>query len=378
MLADTPSDQSERLAALNAYKVLDTDPEQGFDDVVQLAARICETPVALISLVDKDRQWFKARFGFDGDQTPLDRSICSHAILQDDLLEIPDTTADDRTADNPLCLQTDAPLRFYAGAPLITDDGHRLGTLCVLDFRPRKLTDLQRETLRVLATQVMKQLDLRRALVNESVLRDEIDHRVKNSLQTVMSFIRLYSGGSKSDETREALAAIGRRVSAVAQLHAELYRTDEIDRISLDRYLNRVLDLLRSSGSAHVALRADIAPMHTDSRTAAILAMIVSEFTANAIKHAFPEGRKGEVLVRLEARDEDGFELVCRDNGVGDVKPAAQPVNDVASIGMRLMESAAEQIGGDLSITAGPDGYLLRLVKLPRPQVQTAIRAVSP
>ena len=377
MLAPPPTDQSERLAELDSFGVMDTGPEQAFDDVVSLAARICEAPVALVSLVQGDRQWFKARFGFDPEETTIDRSICSHAILQDDLLEIEDTWNDPRTADNPLCVTLDDPVRFYAGAPLVTEAGLKLGTLCVLDTRPRRLSALQRETLRVLAGQVVRQLELGRALQAELVLRDEVDHRVKNSLQTVMSFIRLYSSQSRQQETREALAAIGRRVDAIAQLHSALYQTEEFDMIRLDRYLGRVVGLLRGSAGANVRLETDVAPVSTDSRKAATLAMIVSEFCANAIKHAFPDGRMGRVLVNLHHDDDGALVLLCRDNGIGSASVPAAASDGISSIGKRLMETAAEQIGGEMQLDSSAEGYELRLV-FDRPQVQQAVTAGAP
>ncbi|MFZ5961531.1 histidine kinase dimerization/phosphoacceptor domain -containing protein [Thalassococcus sp. BH17M4-6] len=378
MLAPPPPDQKDRLAELGSLEVLDTAAEPSFDSVVELAARICDCPIALISLVDKDRQWFKARFGFDAPQTPLNQSVCSHAILGAGMLEIPDLLEDPRTADNPLCIEVDNPVRFYAGAPLVSARGHAMGTLCVLDHVPRQLTDLQRQTLMVLADQVMRQLELQRTLRNESVLRDEIDHRVKNSLQTVMSFIRLYRSRAKLDETRDALDAIGRRVSAIAQLHSELYQTNEFDRIPLDRYLGRVATLLQGNAGANVTVRTDIAPIHTDSRVAATLAMIVSEFSANAMKHAFPDGRTGEVFVGLEGITPDGLCLTCRDNGIGSADPGTESAPEVVSIGKRLMESAAEQIGAEMSLEATADGYCLKVVRRPSPQPQPELQADAP
>ncbi|WP_375455434.1 PAS domain S-box protein [uncultured Methylobacterium sp.] len=156
-----------RLAALAAYGILDTPPEQGFDDIVDLAALICATPVALVSLVDGDRQWFKARAGFEPCQTPLDRSVCVHALAQPGLLVIPDLTLDPRTRANPQV--TGAPhLRFYAGAPLEAPEGSRLGTLCVIDHAPRPagLTGAQASALTKLAGQVMSLMELRRAVAS--------------------------------------------------------------------------------------------------------------------------------------------------------------------------------------------------------------------
>lgn len=376
MRAEPPTHQSDRLEELGSYRILDSAEEQSFDEVAALAARICDTPVALISLVDRDRQWFKARYGFEERETPLESSVCSHAILSDDLLEIPDTLKDPRTVGNPLCIKTEKPMRFYAGASLTSRSGQKLGTLCVIDFKPRRLSDLQRDTLRVLAGQVMRQMELHRALYNESVLRDEIDHRVKNSLQTVMSFTRLYASNAKNDETREALSAIGRRVTAIAQLHSELYQTTDFDMIRLDIYLDRVAKLLKGSASANITLRTQIAQVRVDSRKAATLAMIISEFTANAIKHAFPEGREGQVLVHLDETEEGGLLLTCRDDGVGNTRPVPANTDGNVSIGTKLMQTAAEQIDGEMTLDAQPDGYVLR-VSLPAPATSTASQAAA-
>ena len=154
-----------RLATLDAYAILDTPPERGFDDIVNLARITCGTPVALISLVAGDRQWFKARVGFEPSETTLDKSVCAHVLGHHDLLVVPDLSQDPRTRDNPL-VTGDPFLRFYAGAPLQAADGACLGSLCVIDVepRPRGLTPDQAEALRALAGQVMAQLDLRRSL----------------------------------------------------------------------------------------------------------------------------------------------------------------------------------------------------------------------
>ena len=155
---------AERRAALARYGILDTPPEQDFDDAVALAAQLCAAPTALVSLVTEDRQWFKARLGFAASETGLDRSVCSHTLGLTDVLVIPDLTADDRTRLNPLV--TGAPgMRFYAGAPLITPEGVAIGALCVIDTAPRPegLSPAQEAGLAALARSVMTKFELRRA-----------------------------------------------------------------------------------------------------------------------------------------------------------------------------------------------------------------------
>lgn len=170
MSAQLPPDETQRLAALRGYEVLDTPAEAAFDDLTELAAYICEAPIALISLVDEDRQWFKSRLGLTAEQTPREVSFCAHAILQSDMLIVPDAAGDPRFAANPL-VTAEPKIRFYAGAPLLTPEGHALGTLCVIDRVPRQMREDHQRALRVLARHVMAQLELRKRQREARVLR---------------------------------------------------------------------------------------------------------------------------------------------------------------------------------------------------------------
>jgi len=161
--APIPPDEQQRMQALREYSVLDTAPEAVYDDIAHVAAGVCDTPIALISLIDGTRNWFKARVGVDDELTesPRDISFCGHAILSKEIFEVTDAVMDERFADNPLV--ADQPrIRFYAGAPLITPKGHRLGTICAIDVRPRRLSEAQRDTLSALSRLVMRQLERRR------------------------------------------------------------------------------------------------------------------------------------------------------------------------------------------------------------------------
>src|ERR1043166_5450547 len=161
MNAPIPRNDKQRLHVLWQYDVLDTMPEEVFDDLTELAARICEAPIALITLVDEDRQWFKSKVGVTLTETSRDISFCGHAIAQSDLFIVPDATQDERFASNPL-VTSDPQICFYAGAPLISPDGHALGTLCVIDKVPRQLRPDPQPPLRVAPRHVRPHLERRR------------------------------------------------------------------------------------------------------------------------------------------------------------------------------------------------------------------------
>ncbi len=155
-----PDNEAERLKALADYNMLDTPPEQAFDDLTAIAAYICKTPIALISLIDGDRQWFKSKVGLKSSETPRDWSFCSHAILQpENILVVPNAIKDDRFNNNPL-VKRNPKIRFYAGAPLITPDGLPIGTLCVMDTIPHHLSYQQLDALRRLSRQAIAQMEL--------------------------------------------------------------------------------------------------------------------------------------------------------------------------------------------------------------------------
>lgn len=157
-----PANETERLRELESYHILDTLPEQFYEDIVRLAAYICQTPMALVNLIDHDRQWSKARLGFTDSEVDRKLAFCSYTInYPDDVFVVPDATCDERFAHNPF-VRGDPYIRFYAGAPLVTPNGYALGTVCVVDVRPHQLTPEQIEMLRVLARQVVRQLELRR------------------------------------------------------------------------------------------------------------------------------------------------------------------------------------------------------------------------
>lgn len=227
-------DESARVAELRRYKILDTDPEKGFDDLTLLASYVCQSPIALITLIDAERQWFKSRLGVSIRETPREVSFCTHAIQEADLLIISDATQDERFKGNPFVI-SGPKIRFYAGAPFRSANGHALGTLCVLDCVPRQLTVEQMDALRALSRQVQAQLELRHNLTElKSALaeRDRAERerdRTMQELQLSLGHVQRLSGlipacaTCKLDVTIPAkLNAISPVVDGVLQIAREM------------------------------------------------------------------------------------------------------------------------------------------------------------
>jgi two-component sensor histidine kinase len=299
----------ERLAALSRYGILDTPPETGFDDIVELAAHICETPVALVSFVSHDRQWFKARVGLDDCQTDLNSSVCAHALIEPDLLVVPDLSRDERTKANPL-VAGEPFIRFYAGAPLRAQ-GQVLGSLCVIDTkaRPDGLTTAQANALRNLARQVVSQLDLRQAIAQrdalladlreadarQQILNNELSHRMKNTLALVQA---IASQTLKAIPDKAPVKAFSDRMLALSMAHNVLLQ----ENWSAASVGNVVETAIRTFGDAS---RFDMSgePVTLGSRATLSLSLLLHELTTNALKYGALSSEKGRVKIAWQLAD---------------------------------------------------------------------------
>jgi PAS domain S-box-containing protein len=228
-VAPTPPNETARLAALARYEILDTAPEQEFDDLTQLAAQVCGTPLAQVTFVDRDRQWFKSRVGIEASQTPRESSFCGHAILGSDVMVVPDAAADERFADNPMVAGPPG-IRFYAGAPLVTSDGLAIGTLCVMDREPRQLTPGELDALRALARRAVAQLELRRRLIQERAASQDVLREKEVNLELVASQMPAVLWSTDPD-----LVIVSSRGAA---LREENRATDKLAGVSLSQFFH--------------------------------------------------------------------------------------------------------------------------------------------
>lgn len=346
-----------RLRSLHSYEVLDTERERDFDDIANLAAALCGTPIALVSLIDAERQWFKAETGMGLNETPLDQSICARVVQETDFAEIEDTQNDPRTRENPLCCGAKG-IRFYAGAVLRGDDGLPLGTLCVLDYAPRTLTPLQRDTLRVLGRQVMAQLELRKALRVAETLALEVDHRVKNSLQSLTSFIRFQQRVNHTPALATTVRGIASRIDAMTRLHDQLLRSKPNARLDLGLYVEAICSNAAHLAPHGVSVTADTDQVFVEAQHAVSVGTFLNEALANAFKHAFPSSRMGAVHVRLLARPGGNVQILCSDDGIG---TGGDPATEGLGLGTQIADIISQELGGVFEVYSSERGTVTEL-----------------
>jgi two-component sensor histidine kinase len=305
-----------RLDALAEFAILDTPPERGFDDIVELSRHICQTPVALVSFVAQDRQWFKARAGFDSCETDLKSSVCAHALIEPDLLIVPDLSQDARTRANPLV--TGEPfIRFYAGAPLRTASGQALGSLCVIDTKPRPtgLTDPQADALRNLGRLVVSQLELRQAVAQrdtllsmqaeaeerQQLLNDELGHRMQNTMALVQA---VASQTLRSVPDQAPVKAFADRMLALSGAHDVL-----LQRKWISSFFGDVVETAICTFSDLGRFDISGPKVTLGSRATMSLALLMHELTANALKYGALSNDEGRVKIAWDLTSDDDQQL---------------------------------------------------------------------
>jgi signal transduction histidine kinase len=362
--------ETERLAALRSYGILDTAVEPAFDDITRIASYVCQTPISLISLVDEGRQWFKSELGLGIRQTPIDQSICAHALLEHSFLEVSDTTRDSRFDCNPLV--TGAPyLRFYAGALLRTPDGLPLGTVCVLDDKPRQLTSEQRDILAALARQVMSQMEFRRGLLLSDRLQRNISrlmavagHDLKQPLQVMVIAI---------DRIRKKLSDPRDQERLSLAIDAGMRMAEELDRLAETSVLQTglgapqlksfpVADIFESiihNWHLHAeakGLRLVVQPSNAlIVSDPGMLRAIIGNLVGNAIKYT----ERGRVLVGCRKRG-NHLSIEVLDSGSGipaeqlgaifDAFHQINPASEGLGLGLSIVRRTAEALGHEVAL----------------------------
>ena len=363
-----------RISALRSYGILDTPRGEEFDDIVRVVSAICETPISVINLIDQGRQWFKAEVGLGVRETPLPGSICAHAILQPGLFVVPDTLNDRRFSDNPLVVG-DPHLRFYAGALLETDRGLPLGTICVLDYKPRQLTDNQKDLLRLMASQIMKLFELRKTNAEEHTARQEAeamakenatlaregDHRVMNSLNLVSAVLALQGRASSNQDVRAQLGDAQRRVQAIATVHQQLHLAGSLEFIDIKSFMSSLCENLKATAPSGIeAINTDLEPASIRSDEASTLGLIAAELLANCFKHSYPGDLKGHVWVEFSGESQR-WRLAVRDAGVG--LPGGFDPSVGKSVGMRVITALVRRLNAKLNYKSGRDGTVFEIAR---------------
>ena len=359
----TPAaDESLRLNALHDYQILDTPDEAAFNDITRLAALICEAPIAVVNLIDRERQWFKSEIGLGVKETALDVSICAHAILQDELFVVPDTLRDARFANNPL-VTGEPHLRFYAGALLKTPDGLPLGTVCVLDHQPRQLTAAQAQALQALARQTMTQLELRRMLrqaQQSSRFRSRLmaiaGHDLRTPLRTAGYAIeKVRRTASDTDAAllrlaQESLSEVSREFDELATVAGteNEYAAPDLVSLPIGELLQSVVRRWQPQARARgLELRVARCSLNVRSHRA-LLTTLVGNLVGNAVKYT----ECGGVLVGVRRRGDSAVIEVIdtgaglpQGSGVFGAFHQADPQRDGLGLGLWIVRRTAEALG---------------------------------
>ena len=330
-----PHNESERLEALASFKILDTSPEADFDELTSLASEICQTPIALVSLIDEKRQWFKSAHGFSVSETPRELAFCAHTIVnQNEIMVVNDARRDARFAQNPL-VTGDPSVIFYAGVPLVTDDGYAVGSLCVIDHEPKQLTDRQLRAMRTLAKQVLTQMELRRKIAtlqkaNEGLLEANTfiqkfattaAHDIKNPLSSILLTsqalqMRLKAGDDRTKSLVDLTISSSRKLMTLVDEMLQ-YSTAPAtlitnqQSIELNKLLKNVVELIDIPQSITVNF----------PRTNHLLicsGVALEQIFINLITNAVRYNDKAEGVIDIRFSDQgDAYQFKVTDNGMG-------------------------------------------------------------
>lgn len=354
LAAPKPPNEEARLEALRRYQILDTPREAAYDDIAKLAAYICEAPIAVVNLIDSDRQWFKSEIGLGVSETPLTFSICAHALLETDFLLVPDTLEDCRFRDNPLCC-SEPNLRFYAGALLRSADGFALGTLCVLDRKPRTLNQEQQDVLRTLANQISGLLELRllatlqaeliqqrdatnaelekaraeaqQASLAKSTFLTSMSHELRTPLNAIIGYAELLDESADEVRPRELRADLAKIRGAGQQLLGLVNDVLDLAKVEAGKMEVFISDIAVAALLDEVAEAMQVAAArnrntlrHETSDTGLTLRsdrQKLRQALVNLVANACKFTENGHIVLRAAAAGDDRVQIDVSDTGIG-------------------------------------------------------------
>ncbi|NNK81167.1 MAG: response regulator, partial [Flavobacteriales bacterium] len=340
-----PSNENERLERLEYYNILDTDPEEAFDDLTSLAAKLLNVPVVLVSLLDNDRQWFKSKFGLDVDQTPREVSFCQYAIMQDDVYEVYNALQNDLFRDNPL-VTGNPKIRFYAGAPLVDEDV-TLGTLCAIDFQPRKLNEEEKRTLTIISKTIIRLIKYRRDQQEAERLakaKDEflsnMSHEIRTPLNAIMGFTDLLSGTALDHTQRSHIDTVARATKNLTVIVNDILDVSKLESgrfelekqpFQLEKMLKHVVQLqsvkAKEKGIKLMSSIDNELPgyiLGDETR----LTQILYNLIGNAIKFTSEGEVELKVLVKERSHNTTRISFEIKDNGIGIEKDKLEQIFD--------------------------------------------------
>lgn len=399
--ANVPENEDHRLDALFRYDILDTPNERSYDDLVSLAAAICGKPIALVSLVDNHRQWFKAKFGLEASETPKDVAFCSHALLQKDVFVVENALEDERFSDNPLVVNAPNVI-FYAGAPLITPDGHGLGTLCVIDNKPGSITEEQKQALKTLANQVISLLELKRqnkkaieANQEKRLLIRLLAQEIRTNFNTITSSTKLIKKRLPEDASA-GLQMLVRSIDECAK-----HSNTIVDRAVLWSRLRNFNSNKHESNGKHTKnekITTDVASVvqnacEREQSTAlsqnvsiafncdqacyaevdpVLLASVVQNLVQNAVKYSAENGKVDVGVLKKE----QSVTLSVKDNGKGISESRIESLffnkelhkieeSDTVGMGCLLAQEFVKRFKGELNVESSPDSGTTVIITLP-------------
>jgi len=382
-----PVNEAERLQALREYSILDTLPEKDFEDITKIASEICQTPISLITLIDSERQWFKSNRGLNVTETPRDYAFCAHAINKpDSILTVKDSRTDVRFVDNPLV--TGYPnVIFYTGVPLINADGFSLGTICVIDHKPRELNEMQLGSLRALSNQVVSLFELRKTnrMLQESQKEIQnrnkeleqfgyvISHDIKSPLRNIISLgtlLKMSLNGKINEQEAEVIdhlmnassrlkSLIDGIIAHYMDLNIEIHTRTKI---KLTTLFAEVISLLDSKKEHHITYHTDIESIVTNE-------VAIKQILINLISNAIKYNNKNAVKIDITISDKaDFYECSIQDNGCGIDESQFDKIfetfttlgtkdrfnNAGTGIGLSTVKSLVEKLGGTISVESTP------------------------